>query len=235
MADPNTAATPLVFRGAPRRLLLQNAPPEVDQFEFEPDEQLSPYLGSLQRSIRTKTNRDGKLQKLRLRLDPLTPPGQYHAVLKVSGSSLPIEINVETDSRAGILPSKLSLSGAPGDKIKLNVQFLNRGNAGFDIPQTASVGVYDDNGIETAFASTYRQDTETFEELATHFVKMLRDGHGGLVKLRILEGQGALAPAARSTVVIEVQLPSKLKPGHHYQGRWRTSLFTLPIEIAVTK
>lgn len=235
MADPNTAATPLVFRGSPRRLLLQTAPPEVDQFEFEPDERLSPYLVSPQRSIRTKTNRAGKLQKFKLRLDPLTPPGQYHAVLKTRGSPLPIEINVETDSRAVILPSKLSLSGAPGDKIKLKVQFVNRGNTSFDIPQTASVGVYDNNGIETAFASTYRQDTENFEELATHFVKVLRDGHGGLIKLRILEGQGALAPAARAAVVIEVQLPSKLKPGHHYHGRWRTSLFTLPITIAVTK
>lgn len=235
MTDPNTAATPLVFRGAPRRLLLQNAPPEIDQFEFEPDERLSPFLGSPQRSVRTKTNRAGKLQKFKLRLDPLTPPGQYHAVLKTSDGPLPIEINVETDSRAVILPSMLSLTGSPGDKIKLNLQFTNQGNTGFDIPKTASVGVYDNNGIESAFASTYRQDTENFEELATHFVKMLRDGHGGMVKLRILEGHGALAPAARSMVIIELQLPSKLKPGHHYHGRWRSSLFTLPIAIDVIK
>ena len=168
MAGLKSTESTLVFRGVPQQLLLQNEPPDIKGFDIEPDKKLARYIRSDGRLIRVKTDRSGKLRKLKISLDPVTPPGLYHAILKTDDRQMSIEINVETRPLPVFLPSKLSLTGAPGDKIKSSVQIVNRGNADFDLPDTAAVGVYDNLGIETAFASTYRQDSERFDEPETY-------------------------------------------------------------------
>lgn len=235
MPNPKPTEEPLVFRGTPRRLLLQGALPQVDEFEFEPERKLSTFLGSVRRPFKRKTNRQGDLLGLKVKLDPATPPGQYNAALKTKSGTIPVEIHVEARPRISAYPAQFAFTGAAGKKAKIHVTFINRGNVPCEIPQSDSVGVYDDDGIETAFASTYRQDSDKLETLLSHFIGKLRQGHGGLLKLRVLEGHGALPPAGRVAAVIEAQFSSGLKAGHSYHGVWSTSFADYAITVSVTK
>lgn len=235
MPSSNTDGSPLVFRGTPRRMLLQGALPDVSEFEFEPEHKLSAYLGSVRRPFKRKTNRQGDLLGLKVKLDPATPPGRYNAALKTKSGTIPVEMHVEARPRISAYPAQFAFTGAAGKKAKVYVTFINKGNVPCEIPQSDSVGIYDDDGIETAFASTYRQDSDKLETLLSHFIGKLREGHGGLLKLRVPEGHGALPPAGRVAAVIEAQLPSGLKPGHGYHGVWSTPFADYAITVTVTK
>jgi hypothetical protein len=235
MVPSNTAATPLIFRGSPRRLKLLSALPEDNVLAFEPDQLLSNYVGTSSRSFKQKQTREGEVRDLRVRLAANTPPGLYKAVAKIKGKSVPIEIHVEERTRISVTPTLLAIAGNPGDKVNITTLFINRGNTTIEIPRTDAIGIYDDKGIETAFASTYRQDNDDVINLLGHFVGKLREGHGGLLKLRITNGYGALSPEERTAVEIEAQVPSKLKPGHHYHGVWRIASINYAIKLAVKK
>ena len=222
------------FSGPPRRIILQSALPEIDETEFKPSKELDSFIEDAPNAFRLKRNREGKISDLKIKLSSSTPPGQYKAELKTEAGRIPIEIHVEEHRRVTLSPPQLTFAGAPGEKVRIRALFINKGNVAFDIPKTSSLGIYDDDGIETAFASTYRKNFENTDEFLGHFIKKVRDGHGGLLKLRIVEGSGALLPDSRSSVIIEAQLPSKLRSMHHYHGVWSTSLFEQAVQVSTT-
>jgi hypothetical protein len=235
MPTPRTAAAPLVFRGSPRRLKLLSNVPDSKDLEFEPDKSLTHYVTTGRQPFRQKKNRAGELQDLRVKLNANTPPGLYMATVKTKGKSLPVEIHVEEHTRVTVTPTRLSISGKSGSKVTISAMFINRGNTAIEIPRTDAIGIYDDKGLETAFASTYRQDSEDINELLKHFIGKLRAGHGGLLKLRLTKGYGLLEPEERALVEIEAQIPSRLKPGHHFHGVWRVASINFAIKLAVIK
>ena len=95
----------------------------------------------------------------------------------------------------------------------------------------AIVGIYDDNEIELAFAQTYRLETGDANQLVGHLLQKMREGHGGLLKIKV-DGAGALDGGASRVLTLRAQLGSKLKPGHSYHGFWR--LYPLRVKVRVT-
>lgn len=235
MAKIKSSEAALIFRGPPRRLQLHGELPEGNDLQLEPESKISSAFLESRHAFKLKYNRGGKLSSLKMKLGPTVLPGHYKATLKTSKGRVPVEIHVEERPRISVSPAQLSISGAAGDKVKVHVLFTNKGNVGFDIPKTDSVGIYDDDGIETAFASMYRKEENSVDKMLSHFLGKLRDGHGGLLKLRIVEGSGLLPPGGKSSVVLEAQIPSKLKAGHSYHGVWSTSFSENLITVSVKK
>lgn len=235
MTTSNSNPEALVFRGPPGHLLLHSDLPAVSGLSFKPDETLQSTIGNSKSSFRIQADRSGTLKRLKVRLSNATKPGLYHATLETSDGSIPVDINVEPRSRLVIAPVELALSGAPGDKVQSRLLFSNKGNVTLAIPESDTLGIYDDDGIETAFASTYRMESDDLSKLFANFAAKLRDGHGGLLKLRLLEGSGKLEPGTSRSVLIEAQLPSKLKPGHNYHGVWSLLTAEHAVTVAVNK
>ena len=236
MVSLSNDESPLVFRGSPRRLKLQGVLPAGKDLVFEPGKSLLNFVIDTRRPLRKKQGRRGKEEGLRLKLDSSTPPGLYKAVVKSADKkSMPVEVHVEARTRITVTPALMALSGKSGDKVKILVMISNRGNTTVEIPTRDSLGIFDDKGIETAFASTYRQIGAEVNTLLGHFVGKLAEGHGGLLKLRIVKGHGSLQPGVNTTLEVEAQIPSKLKPGHHYHGVWRIASINYKISLAVQK
>lgn len=157
--------------------------------------------------------------RTRLKLDPTTAPGDYKVVLELAdGKTRDVSVSVQPQSRARMTPSGLNLAGLPGATASARLLIENRGNVGIDIGDTLVTGIFDDNGVESALASAYRMDTNDLGAIVGNIFTHLREAHGGLLRLRVLEGQGLLAPGESRVLELEATLASKLRRGHGYHG-----------------
>ena len=86
------------------------------------------------------------------------------------------------------------------------------------IGDTLVTGVFDDDGIETALASTYRMETDDLSKIVGNVFAHLREAHGGLLRLRVAEGAHFLALGERRVLMLTTTLNAKLKHGHRYHG-----------------
>jgi len=178
-----------------------------------------------------RRRRDSGRSPLRIRIDRTTPPGDYEAVLRAGRERYPAQITVEPMPSLSASSARIRFVGAPGDEAAATLTLINTGNVTIDVPELVAVGIYDDNGIEMAFAQTYRVETDDANQLVGHLLQKLREGHGGLLKIKV-DGAGALDGGASRVLPLRAQLGSKLKLGHSYHGFWR--LYPLRIKVRVT-
>ncbi|PZO17962.1 MAG: hypothetical protein DCF26_08935 [Burkholderiales bacterium] len=109
----------------------------------------------------------------------------------------------------------------------------NRGNVPIEIDETLVTGVFDNDGIETALAAAYRLDSDDITQIVGTVFARLRDAHGGLLKLRVTEGAGALAVGERRLLTIETVLSSKLHTGHGYHGVLQLGGHAIAVRLSV--
>lgn len=178
--------------------------------------------------------RRGELSRIRLRLPRLTPPGAYAANVRCGTKSAPILLEVAPYRRLKVWPAALRFQGQRGRDCAAFLTFANAGNVAVTLPERAHLGVYDDDGLEAAFAAAYRQETDDPLEMAKTFVRRLREGHGGLLQLRI-DGGGPLLPGEQRTVEIVTRLRQAIKPGHSYHGAWKLEDQNLAVHVQVAK
>ncbi len=171
----------------------------------------------------------------RLCLDPATPPGDYTAVLDLAdGRQHEITVSVQQQPRSRITPNELRFTGSPGDAVSARLLLENRGNIAISVNDTLITGVFDDNGIETAFASTYRMKTEDLNKIASNFFERLRGAHGGLLRLQVIEGAGETRPSDCRVLTINTKLSSKLHRGHGYHGVLQIGENNIAVHLQIT-
>jgi hypothetical protein len=221
------------FAGPPHRLQLLSAP-AIDladvHLEASPDLASAARVERTPPRLRRRRAASGR-PPLRIRIDRATPPGDYDAVVLAGGIRYPARITVEAAPRLHATPASLRFDGAPGDGAVTRLMLANTGNVAIDIPKLTSVGVYDDDGVEQAFAQTYRLETDDPTALVGHLIHKLREGHGGLMKIEI-DGAGPLEAGTSRQLSLRAELAPKLRPGHSYHGVW--SLDPLQVAVAVT-
>jgi len=217
MPRTKTAHEPMIFRGPPRRLRLHSELPDLAHPIFEPDEALTAML-TRRRPFRSRTNRDGKLRKLSVKLDYCTPPGDYHATLKSDNVKLPIVIHVEAHPRLAISPSRLEFVGKAGSKPRAHLLFINKGNVPLEIPKAVTVSMCDDKGLDKAYTSTLLMESSEIGTMFTHFVNNLRASHGGLLPAKIIQGSGLLGLRQQISAIVEAEFSARFLAGHSYHG-----------------
>lgn len=153
---------------------------------------------------------------LRLWLADGFPPGTYAAEMIVGGEAFDVDIEVEAKSRVRISPSTLILSGSAGAKASVTFDIENLGNVPIELPATALFGAFANDGIATAFSSTYEMDSSDPQEMFGNFVLRLRDGYAGLVRMRFEDVKAPLVPGEHRTITLNATLPAKMKKGRHY-------------------
>jgi hypothetical protein len=173
--------------------------------------------------------------RLRLRLGPHAPPGEYTVTIEgADGNRQPVTLSVMARPRLRVAPSSLQLCGAPGQRAPAELEVENRGNVPITIERTLVTGVFADDGIETALATAYRLRTDDLQKIVGTVFGRLRDAHGGLLKLRVTEGAGPLAVGERRRLRLDVALGEKLHPGRGYHGSLPLGGHTIAVRIAVT-
>jgi hypothetical protein len=219
------------FHGPPRRLRLTAGQPGPVVSVKLPNT-LHAYVDERHRVVRRGD--DAARTHLRLRKD--TPPGDYDITIeRGDGTTETATLSVEPRTRLRITPSALHFAGAPGAKATAKLRIENRGNVAIEIPETVVTGIFDDDGIETALAAAYRSESDDLNEIVGTVFGRLREAHGGLLKMRIIEGAGLLAVGAWRSIVIEVLLGAKLHSGHGYHGTFELDGVTVALTVAVAQ
>lgn len=172
---------------------------------------------------------------LRVRLDRSTPPGRHRAELLVGDETRQVILDVEPSTLLRVEPPSLSLHGAPGATLTASLLIVNRGNVDVAIPAYAIVGVYSEEGIETAVARAYGADADDGLEILKTFIMELRAGYGGLLKLDIEEGVGPILPGGAQNLRLRTTLPAKLMARRAYSGFWAIENLRYLISVSVTK
>lgn len=230
MAKAARAATgEIEFIGPPRRLIAVGALPDLAAMEFDLEGPLANFLASTRPALRLRQARGSRRLKLRLRPD--TPPGDYPGVLRTGKQTWPANARVQPFLRARLEPAELSFRGSPGETATCLTILVNEGNVPVELPKHAPLGIFDDDGIETAFAATYRENGETIDAFLSTFTRKLREAHGGLMKLSLLRGAGSHPPGAAVAVEVAAELPGALLKGHRYHGIWSTDFANIAVSV----
>lgn len=233
--EKNTAAT-IQMSGSPRHLIVHGEIPDGLTKDFSVSFDSGKYpVDEKKCRFSVRKDKQGLLKNLKARLPAETPPGKYKAAIKCETKKFDVDIEVQEKVRLKIDPINIHLTGKPCEKVVITFVFTNKGNVAINIPEKSIVGVYDDDGVESAFASAYKMDSNDFMELMQKFIEKLRSGHGGLLKVRVLEGAGKLAPDTRHSVRTEFQIPDGAKRGHKYHGVWSVGPAEYAITLTVTK
>ena len=231
-SQTRTAPATIEFVGPPRGLIAVGDTGGLAGTDWRLDGGISEFMAQRGHLLRQSRRAGGGL---RLRLLPNTPPGDYAAQLYVGGKSIDATVRVLPAVQVTISPSELSFVAAPGSSATVLMTLVNSGNVPVELPKTAPVGVFDDEGVETAFAATYGKAIETFDEFVQIFHGKLREAHGGLMKLTVTRGAGVHPPGSSAVVEMTLDLPGDLKPGHRYHGVFSTDFAALAISVITLK
>ncbi|HEY5724156.1 MAG TPA: hypothetical protein VIT45_17740 [Allosphingosinicella sp.] len=231
---PAAAAPPMRFRGVPQWLSLSNSALAGHECgEIVLPDALTAHCGATLSLPVRNSCADGA--SLRLRLAPTAPAGRHLAELRLSGKSFPVELDIAPRPSLRAFPSSAHFAGKPGDNPAIEMSLANRGNVAIELPARAATGIFDDIGLETAFAETYREKSDDPAHLLGSWLRALRGGYGGLLKLRIGAGAGNLEPGEERSFEISAHLPECLKPGHSYHGVWKLGPLHYRITVAVQR
>jgi hypothetical protein len=225
MAKQSAAPAP-IFRGSPRRLSSSHPALAGGVGEIVlPDELAAEAAGpAIPISLR------GSRAAARLSLPSTSPPGRYAAQLRVGDETVPVELDIAPTPRLKVFPTSAHFAAGADGEASVDINVANVGNVAMDLPPRFVVGMFDDDGLEMAFVEAYREVTDDPAKLFGAFLRGLRFGYGGLLKLRIAKGAGSLAPGEERSVTLSAQLPETLKSGHSYHGIWKLG----PVHYRIT-
>ena len=234
-SKPEASQGDILFSGPPRRLIAMGEVPDLSGVEFRPGGPLKAHLPERGHALRLRNNTRRGISSAKLKLSPNTPPGQYKGQLVGKDQSWDALITVQPNVSVSIAPAELTFSAQPGKRALFVATLRNLGNVDVTIPKAAPIGIFDDDGVETAFASTYGKKFEDVNDFFSNFIGKLNEAHGGLMKLTLVKGAGAHPPGATVLLEIGADIPAEARKGHRYHGVWTTDFANLAVSIFVEK
>jgi hypothetical protein len=163
---------------------------------------------------------DGDFARLRARINPRLSPGTYQAELSMEDRVRHIAVTVDPIVMLRVDPPMLRMSGGLGKPLHANIVIANVGNVEADLPKFGALGIYEVNGIETAIGHAYRENGEDGLRTVARFVQELRNGYGGLLKLRLEGMQGPLPPGKACSLRVIATPSDRVRAGGVYTGVW---------------
>ena len=229
-----SSATPIVLRGTPRHLVgripLQNRGEDVAVLRVatvrDPEGRLGPQ-GEVSHRMATKVLRPNQTDavRLRLRLDPTTPPGEYRTEVEVGGGVRPLVLQIAEVIDLDLSPSLLVVENRQGKAVEKSVSVTNRGNVPLVIGDIGAV-VLDDERFECrtlrrAAAKLGSYDGEvTVDSLVTEIARASREvlERSGALRVRNLTGTVTVAPGETVRIDLRIDVPSTLESHTRYVG-----------------
>jgi hypothetical protein len=165
-------------------------------------------------------------------LPTTTAPGSYEGRAKVGENEYPVVAEVEPMPSLQFSPATVRLQAASGKEEQAHVTVLNDGNVALEIAGAYAFGLFADEGVELAFATAFREDTERGERRFDRFVEGVAEQHGGFVRVRVSEGAGVVEPGDLRSLGLVFRFPDGLESGRSYGGA--LTIHGLSINIRAT-
>lgn len=225
------AQEPLRLRGTPLSLTglmpAPPAPPAPEAASRQLPVRLAPVAEERRAALATASataagptallTRDGLV---RLSLPRQTPPGTYPARLQIGDREQEILIEVEPEVELRASPDSLTVEGAPGGRVGVELTLLNVGNVAAEIRRAHGFGLFAVEGADRAIGRAFSGDPPAGKGRADQLAEALAEEHGGLVRIQIDSGDGEIAPGEVRRLHLTLVLPNRLSAGRTYWGVW---------------
>ncbi len=229
---PDTATQALEFVGPPRRLVAVGYVPTLEG-PTQIKGPLSKFLAEGRQAVRSR--RGGRRAAgMTLRLAANTPAGDYKGMLSTTDQEYAITARVLAETNLSILAGELALVGPSGGSAKTTMAIANNGNTEIKFPRAIPIALFDDDGLETAFATSYAKPRETVDDFFAAFHGKLSEAHSGILKLAITRGHGIHPAGTSFSIDFALDISKPLRPGRRYHGVASTDFADFPITLSVT-
>lgn len=167
--------------------------------------------------IRLKAG-DSRSVKVKMAVDPFTPPGEYEAELEVGGEVRAVTVHVTEKLDLNLNPSKLVLRAAPGATVSRRIVVRNNGNVPLTIGEIGAV-VLEDERIECRVlrrvVAAIDADKSKQADMTDYFKLMVSQVHevlsqSGALRVHSKTGTVTIAPGAIQPIDLEIRVPDSL-------------------------
>jgi hypothetical protein len=227
------ADAPIRFRGSPRivEALAQLTPQQIRSTPLSVDLKL-PKSEQPAAPLTLQTESvSPSVARLRFSLPESLAPGNYEGTVQINGESQPIVVEVEPFPYLTISPRQLSLQVKPGSQATVGLTLVNSGNVSCEINKVHAFGLFDVEGAERAVGVAIGSSDEKGQGRLNRLLDEAADNHGGLVRVTVQEGLGAIEPGELRNLKATLRFSDRLKPGHTYTGTW--PLYNLRYSVQV--
>jgi hypothetical protein len=224
------AAHPIRFRGTPAAL----AAVVVDELARQSPMVLRLKLGKPERApleVMVQTDFDPRILRASLPAD--VPPGAYGGVLQSNGTAREVQVEVDSAPRLHVVPEQLRIQAHPGDMVGADLTILNQGNVPVQIRAVQAVGIFQSGGIERALRRAYVLKLARGERRMDAIADGLAEAHGGLVRMKVDQGSGEIAPGEIRELHLILHVPRELEAGALYSGTWELPGLVYPVNVQV--
>jgi hypothetical protein len=173
---------------------------------------------TLQRPLVQSVTAGEAITRFVLRLPGSTPPGTYYGALHIGEQTHPLEAVVDASPKLVLMPSRLTLTVAPGHEELVELLATNTGNTVFEVPREGFINLLDSEGLSVAVNSAL-SSKEKGQERVNRFVDSVARSTG-TAQVEVQAGAGEIAPGAIRRLTVRLRLPKSLQPGHAYRGGW---------------
>lgn len=221
------------FIGPPGRLVAVGDVPKV-QGPPRISGKLEAFLVPGREALRVRSAGRRGAARIGLRLDPRTPPGDYEGEMAAGEEAYRILAHVLPDMRVAVLAGELAFSGSVGETAIASLAIANDGNMEIELPRAIAIGLFDDDGLEAAFAASYAKPVTGIDAFVEVFHGKLREAHSGLQKLSITRGVGKHGPGTSFAAEFALELRAPMRPGRRYHGVASTDFGEFSISVSVS-
>ena len=157
--------------------------------------------------------------KVRLRLDPGTPPGRYEGQVRFAGLSRSVAIEVLPQVKLDVRPDPLVVDAAAGREQTLAVAVENRGNVALTIDLKGAYPLGEEAPIAPhrleEIAAGGQPLAAIFDRIVGRATAPVLKPHGE-IELHMPDGAAALAPGEALNLAVSLRLPADLSPTARY-------------------
>jgi hypothetical protein len=229
--EKSVTSQTLEFVGPPRRLVAVGFVPVLNG-ETQIKGPVSKFLSEDRQAVRSR--REGRRAAgLILRLAANTPAGDYKGTLSTEDLDFDFTARVLAETNTSVLAGDLAFVGPSGGKAMTTMAIANNGNTEVTFPRAIPIALFDDDGLETAFATSYAKPRESVDDFFAAFHGKLRESHSGIMKLAITRGYGTHPPGTSFSVDFTLDITKPLRPGRRYHGVASTNFADFPITLSV--
>jgi hypothetical protein len=157
--------------------------------------------------------------RVKLKFDRQAPPGTYHGRVRLGEQEYEFEAEVKPVPQLSAAPASLSLEGVSDGETLAEITLANAGNAPSDVRPAYMVGLFQLGGVEEALGKAYREQGIDGRPWIDRVGGHLAEAHGGLARVKVVEGAGPLMPGEARRIQLHIRFPGNLRPGRSYDGK----------------
>ena len=178
----------------------------------------------------------GERRKVRVRLplQPQTPPGVYEGRMECAGEDCAVTVQVLESWTLSVTPVSMSIKILPGHKVVRSVQVTNDGNMPYALHRVIFAPLKEQDGLHRAIYTALKEaSTQGGEKTFDAFVRELGDREVKPLTVKVRSGDLVLHPGASSRLELEFDGVESLKRHCLYTGtvQFESSVLSFDIEI----